>query len=135
MNEIQVARCTGHCCNPVTLDIPPGDLFNRNRSPRFTDDEILWDMLTYIRWRPPSQGGWPEDGVFEYLCKHFKPNGNGGGECTIYGQGKRPWMCTSHPHGKCDRPGCTRRAIPAIPGPCEATTAPEVLKDEDPDGR
>ncbi len=149
---LEFRRCTGHCCNPVTLNIGPGDLRRcMLRGAHLTSvDEAAYELWEYIGWRPPSRGGWPGAGTHEYSCRARLPNGN----CAVHGTGHKPYICQRHPeYGNglwttCPRKGCTRRVMILntkelsrwsfpdlwkldlarynLMSPCEAIAAPEA---------
>jgi Fe-S-cluster containining protein len=149
---IEFRRCTGHCCDPVTLPEDPG--YFRRWVAQGNSGDVAWvnKHLIYLGWRPPSQGGWPEFGTHEYRCPYFDQNER---KCLIYGTGKRARICREHPEYSqgpwkvCNHDGCTRRTMVMDPEqplrwrfpnlrdedrkrwylfesrPCEATAAPE----------
>jgi Fe-S-cluster containining protein len=109
---LQFRRCTGHCCDPVTLNFDPGYFAARRDWPG--DTGWIAANLEYLGWRPPSMGGWPNHGTFEYRCPHFDRKQR---RCRIYGTGKRSRMCCTHPEYRygpwevCTHDGCTRRTV------------------------
>ena len=112
---LEFRRCTGHCCDPVTLAESPG-YFRAGavRDPPPGDLRWVAENLIYLGWRAPSQGGWPGTGNHEYRCPHFDAEDR---RCLIYGQGKRTRLCRRYPEYDyglwefCRKPGCTRRTI------------------------
>ncbi|KKN87458.1 hypothetical protein LCGC14_0259130 [marine sediment metagenome] len=111
---IEFRRCTGHCCDPVTIQAGPYYHLRRVFDGMVGDVEWIADNLIYVGWRSPANGGWVERGNHEYSCPHFDKRDR---RCLIYGQGKRSLMCRTHPnYGRgpwkvCLHEGCTRRTM------------------------
>ena len=57
---LEFRRCTGHCCDPVTLPDDPGYYLRRSTIEKVGDTKWVSENLVYIGWRPPSKGGWVE---------------------------------------------------------------------------
>ena len=91
---IEFRRCTGDCCDPITLPYDPGYFIRRSVIEGGGDVKWIAENLVYLGWCPPSQGGWIEHGVHEYRCPHFAKQVR---KCLIYGTGKRTLMCRAHP--------------------------------------
>lgn len=98
MAEIEISRCSGHCCRSFWFPYSPGE-FRRKvlaGSPIMEDGEQILDMLVYLRWTTKMG--------FQYTCRHLVD----GSHCAIYDD--RPRMCREYPYGEpCKYPGCTRR--------------------------
>ncbi len=109
------ARCTGHCCELITLPISPNGLADYVAAGG-KDGETLADMLIYVGYGPVEpgrikpeatayyerMGALPVGHQHWYRCRHLQENGN----CGNYEH--RPGLCRGYPYGRfCFETGCT----------------------------
>jgi Fe-S-cluster containining protein len=124
MSQVEVARCTGHCCKDFTLPLSPLELNHqaaraRLRKSRWNPEEILKvaDMVIFLRTdnvapqRPRGQRkvrGTKDQyktATHHYTCRHHD---TATGNCMNYEN--RPAMCSGYPYGRvCQYKACTRR--------------------------
>lgn len=106
---VEFRRCTGHCCDPVTLPVDPAYL---RRSP-IADERRLAELFVHLGWQPPAQG-WGPSGIHLYRCRAFDRQTR---TCAVHGTHWQPLICQEHPvyggdvRKVCPVPGCTRRTM------------------------
>lgn len=131
--EVELARCSGHCCRSFTLPHSPAELREQAELMReweaVRDDEearsawqdahpgasLIRDIIQIegmVVYLGPFYANPVEDQVIEgfdhllhfYTCRNFD-----GANCRIYDS--RPEMCRDYPYGRpCTYAACTRKA-------------------------
>lgn len=142
--EIELERCTGHCCRAFPLGWDGGlaahhglQRYLRHKNPNANGRE--GEGLEIAAMILPLVGRRNAYGQQLHTCRHLEETPAEGqapiASCAIYET--RPNLCSKFPYGQpCTTPGCTRRVellpvygpVPCAPGP---ESVPQCCPDSD----